>query len=64
MLRNGWCFDVTVVAIALVPAAGPASVLRGLRVLRLLRLLTVVPSLRKVVAAFIHAFPAWLDLLG
>lgn len=65
MLRNGWnCFDVAVVAIALVPAAGPASVLRGLRVLRLLRLLTVVPSLRKVVAAFIHAIPGLASVIG
>lgn len=31
--------------------------LRSLRVLRVLRLLTVVPSLRKVVAAFIHSIP-------
>ena len=65
MLRNGWnVFDVVVVAIALVPAAGPASVLRGLRVLRLLRLLTVVPSLRKVVAAFIHAIPGLASVIG
>ncbi|MGF1678951.1 MAG: ion transporter [Candidatus Methylacidiphilales bacterium] len=56
--RNGWnVFDFLVVGIALVPAAGPWSVLRALRVLRVLRLLTVVPSLRKVVAAFLHAIP-------
>ncbi len=56
--RNGWnCFDFFVVGIALVPGAGPLAVLRSLRVLRVLRLLTVVPSLRKVVAAFLHAIP-------
>jgi voltage-gated sodium channel len=56
--RNGWnCFDAFVVGIALVPGAGPLAVLRSLRVLRVLRLLTVVPSLRKVVAAFLHAIP-------
>lgn len=56
--RNGWnCFDLFVVGIALVPGAGPLAVLRSLRVLRVLRLLTVVPSLRKVVAAFLHAIP-------
>jgi len=56
--RSGWnIFDFVVVAIALTPGAGVWAVLRSLRVLRVLRLLTVVPSLRKVVAAFIHAIP-------
>ncbi len=56
--RSGWnVFDFLVVAIALVPGQGALSVLRTLRVLRVLRLLTVVPSLRKVVAAFIHSIP-------
>ncbi len=56
--KSGWnWFDVLVVAIALIPNAGPWAVLRSLRVLRVLRLLTVVPSLRKVVAAFVHAIP-------
>jgi voltage-gated sodium channel len=58
MLRSGWnVFDTLVVIIALVPASGPASVLRGLRVLRVFRLLTAVPSMRRVVAAFLHAIP-------
>ncbi|MGZ0654148.1 ion transporter [Coraliomargarita sp. W4R72] len=56
--RNGWnWFDFLVVAIAIVPGAGPWSVLRSLRILRVLRLLTVMPQLRKVVAAFIHSIP-------
>ena len=56
--RQGWnIFDFAVVGIALVPDAGAWAVLRGLRVLRILRLLTVVPQLRKVVAAFLHAIP-------
>ena len=56
--RSGWnIFDFAVVAVALVPGAGPWAVLRSLRVLRVMRLLTVVPSLRKVVAAFLHAIP-------
>jgi len=56
--RNGWnWFDFLVVGVALVPGAGPWAVLRSLRILRVLRLLTVVPSMRKVVAAFIHAIP-------
>ena len=56
--RSGWnVFDFMVVAVARVPNAGALSVLRTLRVLRVLRVLTVVPSLKRVVAAFIHAIP-------
>ena len=56
--RSGWnVFDLLVVAVALMPGAGVWSVLRSLRVLRVLRLLTVIPSLRKVVAAFLHSIP-------
>jgi voltage-gated sodium channel len=56
--RSGWnLFDLAVVAVALVPGVGPWAVLRSLRVLRVLRLLTVIPSLRKVVAAFLHSIP-------
>jgi len=56
--RNGWnWFDFIIIGIALVPGSGPWAVLRSLRVLRVLRLLTVVPQLRKVVAAFLHAIP-------
>ena len=56
--RSGWnIFDFLVVAVAIVPGVGPWAVLRSLRVLRVLRLLTVIPSLRKVVAAFLHSIP-------
>ena len=56
--HSGWnIFDFVVVAVALVPGAGPWAVIRSLRVLRVLRLLTMIPSLRKVVAAFLHAIP-------
>ena len=56
--RSGWnIFDFAVVAVALVPGAGPWAVLRSLRVFRIFRLFTVVPQLRKVVAAFLHSIP-------
>jgi len=56
--RNGWnWFDFLVVAIAVAPGTGPWAVLRSLRILRVLRLLTVMPQLRKVVAAFMHSIP-------
>ncbi len=65
MLRSGWnVFDILVVGIALVPAAGPASVLRGLRVLRVFRLLTAVPALKRVILAFIHAIPGLASVVG
>lgn len=56
--QSGWnCFDFAVVAVALIPGAGPLAVLRAFRVFRVLRLLTVLPQLRRVVAAFLHAIP-------
>jgi voltage-gated sodium channel len=56
--RNGWnVFDFLVVGVALVPGTGTWAVLRSLRVLRIFRLFTVVPQLRRVVAAFLHAIP-------
>ena len=56
--RDPWSlFDFAVVAIALMPAAGPFAVLRALRVLRVLRLLTMVPTMRRVVGALLAAIP-------
>jgi len=56
--RDPWSvFDFLVVGIALVPAAGPFSVLRALRVLRVMRMLTIVPSMRRVVGALLAAIP-------
>ncbi|MGC2856409.1 ion transporter [Novispirillum sp. DQ9] len=56
--RDGWnVFDFIIVAIALVPATGPFSVLRALRILRVLRLVSAVPSMRRVVAALLTAIP-------
>jgi voltage-gated sodium channel len=56
--RSGWnIFDLSIVGIALIPAAGPFTVLRALRILRVLRLLSVVPQMRSVVTALISALP-------
>lgn len=63
--RDPWSvFDFVVVAIALLPAAGPFSVLRALRVLRVLRLLTMVPSMRRVVGALLSAIPGMGSVFG
>ena len=56
--KDGWnVFDFTIVAIALMPAAGAFSVLRALRILRVLRLLSIVPQMRTVVGALFKALP-------
>jgi voltage-gated sodium channel len=61
--RDAWnVFDFIVVGIALVPAAGPLSVLRALRVIRLLRLLSVVPSMRVVVGGLFRALPGMASI--
>jgi len=63
--RDGWnIFDFVIVGVALVPSAGPLSVLRALRILRVLRLLSVVPSLRKVVAALFGALPGMGSIIA
>jgi voltage-gated sodium channel len=56
--RNGWnVFDFIIVGIALMPSAGPFSVLRALRILRVLRLLSVVPKMRQVIESLLRAVP-------
>lgn len=56
--RSGWnVFDLAVVGIALVPAAGSLSVLRALRVLRILRVVSAVPKLRFMVEALVRSVP-------
>ncbi|WP_018950404.1 ion transporter [Thioalkalivibrio sp. ALMg11] len=60
--RNPWhVFDFFVVGIALIPAAGPFSVLR---VLRLLRLVSMVPKLRFIVEALLRAIPGIISIMG
>ncbi len=62
--RDPWSlFDFAVVAIALVPAAGPFQVLRALRILRVLRLISVMPALRRVVGGLVAALPGMSSIL-
>jgi len=61
--RDPWSlFDLSVVAIALVPATGQLAVLRALRVLRVLRVLTIVPSMRRVVGGLLAAIPGLMSI--
>ena len=57
---SGWnIFDFVVVVVCLIPLGGAyAAVLRLARVLRVLRLITVVPRLRILVTALLHAIPS------
>ena len=64
--KDAWSvFDFIVVAIALLPASGPFSVLRALRalrVLRVLRVLTFVPSMRNIVGALMQSLNGMLSI--
>lgn len=62
--RDPWnVFDFIVVAVALLPASGPLTVLRALRILRVLRLITIVPSLKRVVGALLGAMPGMASIV-
>lgn len=61
--NDAWnIFDFLIVAIALVPASGPFSVLRALRVLRVLRLISMIPSMRRVVGGLLAALPGMASI--
>ena len=63
---NAWnVFDFLIVAISVVPAAGPFSVFRTLRILRTLRLINNVPKLRVIIEALLKSIPSmgWISLL-
>ncbi|MFY0602220.1 MAG: ion transporter [Cyclobacteriaceae bacterium] len=65
-LKNGWnIFDFLIVAIALVPAAGPLHILRTLRILRTARLIKNVPKLRLIMESLIKSIPSigWIAVL-
>ncbi len=64
--RSGWnVMDFLVVAISLVPAAGPLSILRSLRILRVLRLLSTVRRLRQLTESLLSAIPSigWISFM-
>lgn len=64
--KNAWnIFDFLIVAIALVPAAGPLHILRTLRILRTARLIKNVPKLRLIIESLIKSIPSigWIAVL-
>jgi len=63
--RSGWnVFDFVIVGIALMPATGTLSVLRAFRILRVLRLFSVVPAMRRVIQALLHAIPGMTSVVA
>lgn len=58
-------FDFLIVAIALVPAAGPLHILRTLRILRTARLIKNVPKLRLIIESLLKSIPSigWIAVL-
>jgi voltage-gated sodium channel len=57
--RSAWSiFDLLIVIISLIPAAGALSVLRALRILRVTRLFSTVASMRTIINALVGAIPA------
>ncbi len=63
--RGGWNnFDFIIVAISLFPAIGAFSILRTLRIFRVLRLISVVPRMRRVIDALLHAIPGMASVIA
>jgi len=58
--RSGWnLFDLSVIALSLIPATGEfALVARLVRILRVLRLISAVPQLRLIVATLVRSIPS------
>lgn len=62
---EGWnVFDFTIVALSLLPAAGPfATVARLARLLRALRLVSALPELRLIVATMLRSIPSLANVV-
>jgi voltage-gated sodium channel len=63
--RNGWnIFDFSVVALSLLPAAGPlANIARLARVLRVGRLISGVPELRLIIETMLRSIPSMAHIV-
>ena len=61
---SGWnCFDFSIIALSLIPAAGPlATLARLVRVLRVLRLVSAFPELRLLVDTLLRSLPSMFHI--
>ena len=63
--KSGWnIFDLLIIGISWVPVSGNFSIMRALRILRILRLISVVPQLRRVIAAIGYSIPGMISVVG
>ncbi len=63
--KEGWnVFDISVIALSLVPGASAFTVLRALRVLRVLRLLRFVPMMKRITEALLKSIPGMGAILA
>lgn len=62
--NSGWnCFDFSIIALSLIPAAGPlATLARLVRVLRVLRLVSAFPELRLLVDTLLRSLPSMFHI--
>jgi len=63
--HDGWnVFDFTIVALSLLPVAGPfATVARLARLLRALRIVSALPELRLIVATMLRSIPSLANVI-
>ncbi|MDP7143348.1 MAG: ion transporter [Alphaproteobacteria bacterium] len=63
--RAGWnVFDFVIVAVSLLPANSGWSIVRALRIFRVLRLMSIVPQMRRVIDALLHAIPGMTSIIA
>lgn len=63
--KEGWnVFDISVIALSLIPGASAFTVLRALRVLRVLRLLRFVPMMKRITEALLKSIPGMGAILA
>lgn len=63
---SGWnVLDFFIVAVSLVPDAGPLAILRSLRILRVLRLVSTIRRLRMLTESLLSAIPSigWISFM-
>lgn len=63
---DGWnVFDFTIVALSLLPVAGPfATVARLARLLRALRVVSALPEMRLIVATMLRSIPSLANVVA
>ncbi len=64
--RDSWnLFDLSIVVISIMPAAGSFAVFRALRIVRTLRLLKNIPKLRVIIESLLQSIPSigWIGVL-